>query len=330
MIYNDASNQKDMLISVIIPIYNVEKYLEQCLESIINQTYKFLEIILVDDGSTDSGGKICDEYAKYDARISVIHKANGGLSDARNIGLENAHGDYIGFVDSDDYINADMYEKLAEACTTYNADITICGRRCFDSKGGSYQSFVLETPLIMDSKEAIIRLLLNDSLDSAAWDKLYRKHIFENIRYPFGVLHEDLSVTSMLFGKAECIVHIGTQEYNYRLRPGSITKHKFMKKKMDLLTQTEMLTSYVNNKYPDLSYQVESFWIRNITNLLTTVLKTEVSSYISEKKQLKHKIKEKYMSALQNPYLTTKDKCRLVYKTLKLNYILLCNKFIKT
>lgn len=206
----------DILISVIVPIYNVEQFLSKCIQSIINQSYSRLEIILVDDGSTDDSPQICDEFKEKDKRIKVIHKKNGGLSDARNVGIEVASGEYIGFVDSDDYIDELMYEKLLNACIRNNSYISICGRNIVNIDNDILcQQFTVEKEVVYDGKTAIKKLLLWDSCDSAAWDKLYKKELFEDLKYPLGVWSEDYAVTSRIFAKADKIVHVGEALYYY-------------------------------------------------------------------------------------------------------------------
>ena len=165
------------LISVIVPVYNVEKYLEKCVSSIVNQTYKNLEIMLVDDGSTDSSGKMCDEFAKKDDRIKVIHKPNGGLSDARNSALKIAKGDYIGFVDSDDYIADDMFETLCDLMEDNNSDISIVSfYEIYNNKLiGVRDSKELEN---MTKLEAMKELLIDSKIQSYAWNKLFKRELF--------------------------------------------------------------------------------------------------------------------------------------------------------
>ena len=167
--------KEEELISVIVPVYNVEKYLEKCIDSIINQTYQNLEIILVDDGSTDGSGKICDEYSRKDNRIKVIHKENGGLSDARNIGIKNANGGLIGFIDSDDYITENMFEVLQKDLRKYNADISSCDIQNVNEAGECLKIIRVstegQTSKVFEREEAL-KLLLEDTIKSYAWNKL--------------------------------------------------------------------------------------------------------------------------------------------------------------
>lgn len=179
------------LISVIVPVYNVEKYLNKCIESIANQTYKNLEIILVDDGSTDSSGAICDQWAKKDDRIKVIHKENGGLSDARNKGLYIASGNYIGFVDSDDWIDYEMYEKLLSLSKSYNADISSCGvLKIWDNN--ETRKLTKDNGLqVLNNIESMEALIESSYLIQTVWNKLYKRRILNGLEFPYGLIHED-------------------------------------------------------------------------------------------------------------------------------------------
>ena len=207
-------------ISVIVPVYKVEPYLRKCLDSIVNQTYRNLQIILVNDGSPDKCGAICDEYAAGDRQIEVVHQENGGLSAARNTGLKLANGDYIGFVDSDDWIELDMYEYLLANALKYQADIAVCGRveryKTYSVPRNCANVRVLDT-------EMALELLLRDAeVQNCVWDKLWRRELFDNIRFPVGRTFEDIAVAYKLFAKAEKVVCLPDIKYNYLQRQGSI------------------------------------------------------------------------------------------------------------
>ena len=210
-------------ISVIVPVYNVEPYLRKCLDSIINQTYRNLQIILVDDGSPDNCGAICDEYAAKDSRIEVIHQGNGGVSAARNAGLRLAVGDYIGWVDSDDWIEPDMYEYLLENALKYGADIAVCSRlECFKERKrfkGWHQI------VLLDMEQALERLLQSDEMNNLLWDKLWRKDLFSGVVFPEGRTFEDIAVMHILFAKAQKVVCLPEAKYNYRQWLGGIVSN---------------------------------------------------------------------------------------------------------
>lgn len=259
----------DDVITVIVPIYNVENYLRRCVESILAQTYEKLEIILVDDGSTDSSSQICDEYARKDLRIKVIHKENGGSADARNIGVEIATGVFIGFVDSDDYILPEMYETLYNACKYYDVPLAMCGRKVISEIDGTVKSrFGIDKSRLLEAEEAIASLLTDDICDSASWDKLYRRDMFSDIRYPVGILYDDLNVTARLFHCAGKVCHVGTELYVYVKRKGSITDAPFHNKSIEAITQAELLKHFVEANYPNLKKQSVNFVYFNVEAVL--------------------------------------------------------------
>lgn len=212
------------LISVIVPVYNVESYLEKCIESIQNQSYKSLEIILVNDGSTDSSGDICDKYAACDKRIRVIHQKNGGISSARNTGLEVANGDYIAFVDSDDYIEPKMYEDLLNFLKEYNLDIIDCGS--FRDKNGMITGGCNDGQIEIYEKDDALRLAMHDGFTSV-WNKLYKRDIVINIRFPEGRKFEDSAISYLYIANANRIGHINRSYYYYRLNLNSTTQTSF-------------------------------------------------------------------------------------------------------
>ena len=212
------------LISVIVPVYKVEDYLEKCIQSIINQTYNNLQIILVDDGSPDNCGKICDVYAKKDKRIEVVHKNNGGLSDARNVGINKAKGEYIAFVDSDDYIEKSMYKDMYNLMKKRKADVCICN---FYNVEGNNK--ILKNPnkgiQEYDKISILKEILLDTKVQSYAWNKLYKKEVFNNIKYPVGKKYEDIGTTFYILEKCNKIIVTGKPEYYYLNRKDSIVNN---------------------------------------------------------------------------------------------------------
>ncbi len=226
------------LISIIVPVYNVQLFLRECIDSLITQTYPNLEIILVDDGSTDASGEICDEYASKDERIIVVHKQNGGLSEARNIGIDKATGRYIGFVDSDDWISPDMYERLWKRITTGNHDIAVCGL-IREYKNHSEIEKLVESRY---NRDAAIPLLLEGMLlHDHAVSKLYRSELFRITRYPVGRYYEDVLTTYKTFLQANSIVVEPKALYHYRQRGGSLIKGGFTERRFELLRAVEAL-----------------------------------------------------------------------------------------
>ncbi|MBV1709533.1 MAG: glycosyltransferase [Erysipelothrix sp.] len=215
------------LISVIVPVYNVEEYLPRCINSIMFQTYNNLEIILVDDGSPDRCGQICDEFEKKDNRIIVIHKQNGGLSDARNSGISIARGKYIIFLDSDDWMHKECIDKLYNLSCKHNAEISVCGfvRTFTEYVPNSLTDLTLKTFSNIEALE----YLVDDSSASlvVAWGKLYDKKLFDNIKYPFGKIHEDEFVAHLLIYESKKIVYSSEQLIYYWQRNDSITGKGF-------------------------------------------------------------------------------------------------------
>lgn len=211
-------------ISVIVPIYRVEKYLPACIDSILNQTFTDFELILVDDGSPDRCPEICDETAKRDARVRVIHQANAGLSAARNAGIEIAHGEWLGFVDSDDYIAPQFYEKLYQTAQRTDADCVMCSVQNVDESGKSIDSALMRVADEVKTGQEVLRKIGRDDVTPylTAWNKLYRRKLFNTLRYPAGRQNEDVFVFAELFCQVQRAVCVAEPLYFYRKRIGSI------------------------------------------------------------------------------------------------------------
>ena len=221
------------LVSVIVPCYNVEQYLPQCIDSILNQTYQNLEVWLVDDGSPDRCGEICDEYAKKDARIKVINKKNGGLADARNVALDVMTGEYVVFVDSDDYISPTHIEGLYHLIEKYGADVSV-NTFCSFYEGSSPNPSPKSTKdWVLDGLHAAEIMFYQEHFDTTAWGKMYKASLFDGIRYPQGLLFEDLPTTYRLLLKANRVVFSDEQSYFYLLRSNSIEGAAFSPHKLD-------------------------------------------------------------------------------------------------
>ena len=222
---------------MIVPIYDVEKYLQQCIDSICKQTYSFLEIILVDDGSTDQCGVICDKNSMEDNRIIVIHKENGGLSSARNAGLDIATGRYISFVDADDTLNLQFIEVLLKLCQKYDCDIAQCDFLTVTNKSLKLPLNPQQLLLFYSGKQALHEMCVgrDDIKYSVAWNKLYRRDLFDEIRYPLGMLHEDEFISYQLIWKAKKMVITNQYLYYYMQRSDSIMGRKYSVERLDAL-----------------------------------------------------------------------------------------------
>lgn len=251
-------------ISIIIPIYKVEQFLRKCIDSVIKQTYSNLEIILVDDGSPDNCPSICDEYACSDNRIRVIHKKNGGLSEARNCGLDIATGDYIGFVDSDDWVESDMFEVLHRNAIMLKADITICGYYIVKENKIKIP-YVLQTDMVYSQEEALKELIHDTKVKNYTWNKLYRKELFAQIRYPVGAKFEDMATTYKLFAKSEKIVLINEYKYYYLFRKEGISNQKTLDNSYDLFKAYQ-------NRYNDLKEVIPQYKNQMYKQLISSAL----------------------------------------------------------
>ena len=238
-------------ISVIVPVYNVEQYLERCVDSIINQTYTNLEIILVNDGSTDNSGKLCDELAKKDERIRVIHKENGGLSDARNRGIDESESDLVGFIDSDDYIDSDMYEVLLKNLNDTDADLSMCA--LYDVYNNTPEAQVINKETWKLSSEQAIKMVMEAKILSVtAVNKLYRKSLFTDLKFEVGKIAEDAFIMIKLLDKCEKIVATNEKKYYYVHRENSITTQKFSTKFLNVIEAYEQNSNIILEKYPKL------------------------------------------------------------------------------
>lgn len=222
------------MISVVVPVYNVEKYLSRCIESIINQTYRDVEILLIDDGSTDSSAKICKDYAIKDKRIVYMYKNNGGLSDARNVAIKFAKGDYITFVDSDDYIHSTYLSYLLSLIEKYNADIASCIH--FETSEESFSANMIceeKEDFCISGKEACKRMLTDLApVLTAACGKLYKTEIIKKHEFPYGKLHEDIATTYKYYLEAHNVAYGCATLYAYYQHPDSIM-HKVSSKKVE-------------------------------------------------------------------------------------------------
>lgn len=243
------------LISVVVPIYGVEKYLKRCLDSILRQSYTNLEIILVDDGSPDACGKICDEYQLKNQRISVVHQDNKGLSGARNTGLECAAGEYIIFIDSDDFIDDRMIETLYQNMKQTDSDISICGfHQAYEKEINQIQK-EFDPPKVrtLSRKECLEQLLYHKSgIDIVTWNKLYKTKLFDNVRFPQGKIYEDFATIPFAIHNAARVCLTSEKLYYYIQREGSINASQKMNNKIfDLIENVRVFETFISKEYAD-------------------------------------------------------------------------------
>lgn len=253
------------LISVIIPVYKVENYLNRCVESVVNQTYNNLEIILVDDGSPDLCPQFCVEWAKKDARIRVIHKENGGLSSARNAGLDICRGAYVGFVDSDDWIEPHFYDTMFRKMQEYQAQIGCAGRYDVDEETLTRRIGLCPTSTeVISSEETLRRLLTWQNCDSSVCDKLFLASLWKDVRFPIGRISEDVSVTYKIVGRASCILMVSEPMYHYFHRKGSITTAGYSSKNVYVVTIADEICSFVETFSPTALVEARYFKLKTL------------------------------------------------------------------
>lgn len=259
-------------ISIIVPVYNVEKFLSKCIDSILSQTFKDFELILVNDGSADKSLEICKYYKSLDERICIIDKINGGLSSARNAGLEKAKGDYIGFIDSDDYVHPKMFELLYREIIKYNADISICDfekvYNYMDNKNFSYESNHVLVKCLSNI-EAIEKINTKNGVTFViACNKLYKKNLFNKLRYKENVIHEDEFMAHRILYKAERIIYINEPLYFYVQREGSIMNSKSKISKIDyLLSLSDRIKFFYKKGLKKIQYENEEIYLYEIFRL---------------------------------------------------------------
>ena len=241
------------MISVIVPVYKVEPYLDQCVRSIVEQTYTDLEIILVDDGSPDDCPAMCDAWAEKDSRIKVIHKQNGGLSDARNAGMDIASGEYIGFVDSDDRIAPEMYQTLYDMLQRDSSDIAACGIQMVWEDGRPPKMLTPPGQRVLDTTAAMLAIIEERELKQPVWYKLYRRELISSIRFPVGKYHEDVFWSYRAVGAAQRVSITDTPYYFYTQRTDSIMGKKFSLHRLDALEACAQRQQYIEQVFPKLS-----------------------------------------------------------------------------
>lgn len=236
-------------ISIIVPIYKAESYLKTCLDSITAQTYENLQIILVDDGSADSCGSICDSYAAKDPRIQVIHQCNAGVAAARNAGLAAATGDWIGWVDADDWVERDMFQYLLSNAVAQQADVCVCAR--YEELPHRTNHFGFTERALLDRQAALKALLENRLLDDALYDKLWKRQLFQLIRFPEGRTYEDLSTVYRLLEQAQTIACLPEQKYHYRRHSGSIVADTSLPSRMNHYLAARQRYGDLASRYPE-------------------------------------------------------------------------------
>lgn len=319
-----------MKISVVVPVYNVEKYLSECLESIIAQSYKNLEIILVNDGSSDNSGNICDKYSEKDTRIRVIHKKNCGLSDARNTGIEYATGDYITFVDSDDFIDRQYIDILIKNMVTYNADISCCDYIRTTKRNYDFHIKKVGESTLLESEDGIKFYLKKEIV--SAWGKVYKKEIFSILRFPSGKINEDISTIFKAFINAKKIVYINNKLYYYYQNNNGITKKKFNVKSLHLAeawTEVVELSQYYNDEIKELAKLRLNKSYFSLLGVIAYYGIEETAGIKKQKEYLLHNFKQVYMKLLLSKNLALSRKIAIVCMRMSFSLCCMCGYFLR-
>lgn len=301
----------EKLVSIIIPVYNVEKYLEKCIESMTNQSYKKLEIVLIDDGSTDQSVQICDKYAKKDKRIKVFHLENHGVSYARNYGLDLANGDYIGFVDSDDEIEEDMIQILVEHMEKEHCDISICGVRNLEEQKDKIRKEEKSKIWKLSKKELLYELMYMKHIPTCVWNKLFKKEVIKDIRFnEKRTISEDYEFLFDVIQKNKelRICYDSKKLYNWYSRKNSATKKNVLLNLRDTSQVDQMYLNYVQKCYPKL----EGYAIRKC--LYTYILHVKKLENESQKADIMNNIKKYETLFLKSNSVRITDKIKYALK----------------
>lgn len=315
-------------ISIIVPVHNVEQYLEDCLNSILEQTFDNFEIILVNDGSSDQSGKICDLYAQKDYRVKVVHQVYGGVSSARNVGVSISKGAYIGFVDGDDHIDKNMYMELYSLCINKSCDIAVCklGRE-IDGKliNRDGKEFIKE----MDNTEGMRELFKGVLYRFSLCNKLFNRTCFENVEFPESRIHEDLSTTYKLFAKAKKVIYTNYIGYFYVKRSNSILTSKFNEKRLDAFTGWDEILQFMNNQYPNLSIEFIPCFVYNCIDNVYYILNQLENKYEKEKHLLRIQfyVNKYYKSIMKCKNYSNKYKYLLLLLHFNIRLLILIDQF---
>ena len=310
------------LLSVIVPVYNVEEYLGRCVDSILAQTYKHLEVILVDDGAKDSSGVICDSYAGKDSRIHVIHKENGGLSSARNAGLDVCCGEYIAFVDSDDWIEPDAYENMLRTALELDVKLVCGGRYDVSSRTGEKKEGLCPSKTErIPAEELVGRIFTWNQCDSSACDKLFHRSLLKNWRFPLGKVCEDVPVMYRIILETDWVATYGKPIYNYFHRHGSITTSSVSDKTFHFLQHTEVIYPYIRENHPAITAQARFLLIKSLSHILLLLEQSEEAVRIQFAEEYRHARRELKKHAgfvLKCPYFSIKDKITVLLLNINL------------
>ena len=297
------------MISVIIPVYNVSKYLSRCINSVRTQAH-VKEILLIDDGSTDDSGILCDAYAAMEPLVKVLHKENGGLSSARNAGLDLAQGEYVAFVDSDDFLEPGAYEKLLSCAQRHEADLVCAGRSdLIGGIGDKTLGLCPETEETITGPEFVARMFTWQGVDSAAWDKLYKRSLFDGLRYPEGKICEDVPVTYRAALRANKVALLPEPVYVYYHRPGSITTAPVSQKSFHFAAHTQAICQDIKARCPEILPQARYLRVWSLAHPMMLCQESgQVHAFRQEYRACKRALTKELPFFLTSPLLSGKEK----------------------
>ena len=306
-------------ISVIIPVYNMEAHLARCVDSVLSQSYRALDVILVDDGSRDGSGSICDGYAAQDSRVRVIHKENGGLSSARNAGLSAARGSYLSFVDSDDWLEPDTYRDMMCLIQETGAEIVCAGRYDADSETGEKSiGLCPQKREVISGQELARRIFLWDNADSSACDKLYRRALFDGIQFPPGMICEDVAVTYRLCLRAERAALLPRPVYNYFHRPESISTATVSERNFHFAQHTKQILADIEQNCPGILPEARYLRARSLGHpLQLCAIAGQTGQFSQLCRDCRRELRKQLRFILSSPLFSRKE--ALVFTALALN-----------
>lgn len=311
------------LVTVVVPVYNVEKYVKRCLESICAQTYQNMEILLIDDGSTDCSGDICDEFCKRDPRISVVHQKNAGLSAARNKGIEKAKGTYIAFIDSDDYVSTEFINALVTVALNTESDIVQAYVQDVQCETGQSSAPILDkrSTITLSGRDMCAVLLDVTYRDcGVVWNKLYRTTLFRELRFPEGKIHEDDFLISKLYWNAKEVTIYESELYFYQLkRPDSIMNKKYSLKRLDgVEARKEQYAFFARVGDEELCEKAKAEYIRGVIGQIKQLRKSDIENKEEIEKKLRKEAAPVFRACLFGKYLALRTKVGLLAKMLSI------------
>lgn len=299
------------IISVIIPVYNVEKYLEKCMDTVLNQSFRDFEVLLVDDGAKDSTPELCDKIAMQDCRVKVFHKKNGGVSDARNYGLDKMSGKYVTFIDSDDYISLDYLEYLYKLIVENNAQISMVQAQILLETEDKSPTLISREEKI-SSETAVRRMLLRREATHTCWGKLFDAALWDNIRFPKGLNCGEDYATYYVFDKAKTVAYSDAQMYCYIQRSGSIMHEVCSEKTLSVLDATDSLSEYLLDRWPNSKDEIIDLKIHTYLKNLQIILNTGKNSFLEYQERIVKFVRKNAAFAIKSKRVPFNDKVKVI------------------